>query len=392
MFVDLDRFKRINDSLGHEVGDKLLVEIAQRLRATLREDDTVARMGGDEFLVVLNNLSGPDEAATMARRLVGALRRPVQIEGRELVVTTSLGISIYPDDSQDANTLIKHADVAMYRAKDEGRNSFQLFEPAMNARSLEHLALETALHRALPRNELLLHFQPLVNAADGSLVAAEALLRWQHPDLDLVSPADFIPLAEDTGLIVPIGEWVLRSACERHRAWREAGGAALRMMVNISARQFRDEGFVAMVGSVLAETAMPPECLTLELTESMLMDNTDRAIARLEQLRALGIALAIDDFGTGYSSLAYLKRFPIDELKIDRLFVRGIDRNTRDAALVAAIISLGHSLGLRVVAEGVETPGHLKVLQSEGCDLAQGFHFSRPLPWEDFIADFGPGA
>ena len=392
MFVDLDRFKRINDSLGHEVGDKLLVEIAQRLRATLREDDTVARMGGDEFLVILNNLSGPDEAATMARRLVGALRRPVQIEGRELVVTTSLGISIYPDDSQDANTLIKHADVAMYRAKDEGRNSFQLFEPAMNARSLEHLALETALHRALPRNELLLHFQPLVNAADGSLVAAEALLRWQHPDLDLVSPADFIPLAEDTGLIVPIGEWVLRSACERHRAWREAGGAALRMMVNISARQFRDEGFVAMVGSVLAETAMPPECLTLELTESMLMDNTDRAIARLEQLRALGIALAIDDFGTGYSSLAYLKRFPIDELKIDRLFVRGIDRNTRDAALVAAIISLGHSLGLRVVAEGVETPGHLKVLQSEGCDLAQGFHFSRPLPWDHFIKDFGPAA
>ncbi len=392
MFVDLDRFKRINDSLGHEVGDKLLVEIAHRLRANLREDDTVARMGGDEFLVILNNLAGPDEAAMMARRLVGALRRPVHIEGRELVVTTSLGISIYPDDSQDANTLVKHADVAMYRAKDEGRNSFQLFEPAMNARSLEHLALETALHRALPRNELLLHFQPLVNAEDASLVAVEALLRWQHPDLDLVSPADFIPLAEDTGLIVPIGEWVLRSACERHREWREAGGGPLRMMVNISARQFRDEGFAAMVGGVLAATAMPPECLTLELTESMLMDGTERAIARLAQLRALGVGLAIDDFGTGYSSLAYLKRFPIDELKIDRLFVRGIDRNVRDAALVSAIISLGHSLGLRVVAEGVETPGHLKVLQSEGCDIAQGFHFSRPLPWEDFVADYGPRA
>ena len=389
MFVDLDRFKRINDSLGHEVGDRLLVEISQRLRGSLREDDTVARMGGDEFLVILNNLAGPDEAAMMARRLVGALRRPVQIEGRELVVTTSLGISIYPDDSQDANTLIKYADVAMYRAKDEGRNSFQLFEPAMNARSLEHLALETALHRALPRNELLLHFQPLVEPATGRPEAVEALLRWQHPDLDLVSPADFIPLAEDTGLIVPIGEWVLRNACERHREWRESGGGSLRMMVNISARQFRDEGFVAMVGSVIAETGMPPECLTLELTESMLMDATDRAIARLEQLRALGVGLAIDDFGTGYSSLAYLKRFPIDELKIDRLFVRGIDRNARDAALVSAIISLGHSLGLRVVAEGVETPGHLKVLQSEGCDLAQGFHFSRPLPWAQFVEDFG---
>lgn len=392
LFVDLDRFKRINDSLGHEVGDKLLVEIAHRLRASLREDDTVARMGGDEFLVILNNLAGPDEAAMTARRLVGALRRPVHIEGRELVVTTSLGVSIYPDDSQDADTLIKHADVAMYRAKDEGRNSFQLFEPAMNARSLEHLALETALHRALPRKELLLHFQPLVDAADGRLVAAEALLRWQHPDLDLVPPADFIPLAEDTGLIVPIGEWVLRSACEHHRAWRDAGGARLRMMVNISARQFRDEGFVAMVGSVLAETAMPPSCLTLELTESMLMDGTDRTIARLEQLRGLGVGLAIDDFGTGYSSLAYLKRFPIDELKIDRLFVRGVDRSTRDGALVAAIISLGHSLGLRVVAEGVETLGQLGVLQREGCDLAQGFHFSRPLPWQDFIAGFGPGA
>ncbi|MHB8787863.1 MAG: EAL domain-containing protein [Thauera sp.] len=390
MFVDLDRFKRINDSLGHEVGDKLLVEIARRLRANLREDDTVARMGGDEFLVILNNLSGPDEAAMMARRLVGALRRPVQVEGRELVVTTSLGISIYPDDSQDANTLIKHADVAMYRAKDEGRNSFQLFEPAMNARSLEHLALETALHRALPRNELLLHFQPLVKTDDGTLVAVEALLRWQHPDLDVVPPADFIPLAEDNGLIVPIGEWVLRAACERHREWREAGGGPLRMMVNISARQFRDEGFAAMVGGVLAETAMPPECLSLELTESMLMDGTDRAIARLEQLRALGVGLAIDDFGTGHSSLAYLKRFPIDELKIDRLFVRGIDRNARDAALVSAIISLGHSLGLRVVGEGVETPGHLKVLKSERCDLAQGFHFSRPLAWERFMEVFGP--
>ncbi|MFU2486393.1 EAL domain-containing protein [Thauera sp. WH-1] len=391
MFVDLDRFKRINDSLGHEVGDRLLVEIASRLRASLREDDTVARMGGDEFLVILSNLQGPDEAAVTARRLVSALRRPVVIEGRELVVTTSVGISIYPDDSLDAQTLIKNADIAMYRAKDEGRNSFQLYEPAMNARSLEHLALETALHRALPRSELQLYFQPLVEAGAGSLVAAEALLRWQHPDLGLVSPADFIPLAEETGLIVPIGEWVLRSACEYHCSWRETGRPPLRMMVNISARQFRDEGFVAMVGSVLADTGMPPESLTLELTESMLMEGTDRAIARLEQLRALGVGLAIDDFGTGYSSLAYLKRFPIDELKIDRLFVRGIDRNPRDAALVAAIVSLGHSLGLRVVAEGVETRAHLEVLRGQGCDLAQGFHFSRPLPWTAFVAAFGAG-
>ncbi|CAM5286497.1 EAL domain-containing protein [Thauera mechernichensis] len=386
MFVDLDRFKRINDSLGHGIGDRLLVEIASRLRACLREDDTVARMGGDEFLVILNNLAGPDEAAMTARRLVAALRRPVLIDEHELVVTTSLGISIYPDDSLDADTLIKNADVAMYRAKDEGRNSFQLYEPAMNARSLEHLAMETALHRALPRNELQLHYQPLVRIGGGGLEAVEALLRWNHPDLGLVSPADFIPLAEETGLIVPIGEWVLRCACEHHRNWREAGRPPLRMMVNISARQFRDEGFVAMVGSVLAETGMPPECLTLELTESMLMEGSERAIARLDQLRALGVGLAIDDFGTGYSSLAYLKRFPIDELKIDRLFVRGIDRNPRDAALVSAIVSLGHSLGLRVVAEGVETQAHLMVLHAQGCDLAQGFHFSRPLPWDEFVA------
>jgi diguanylate cyclase (GGDEF)-like protein/PAS domain S-box-containing protein len=390
MFVDLDRFKRINDSLGHQVGDLLLVEIAHRLRGCLREDDTVARMGGDEFLIVLSNLTGPDDAAVTARRIISSLRKPVVIENRELVVTSSVGISIYPDDAQDVNTLIKHADVAMYRAKDEGRNSFQLYEPAMNARSLEHLALETALHRALPRNELQLHFQPLVTAREGTLVAAEALLRWMHPDLGLVAPADFIGLAEETGLIVPIGEWVLRTACERHQAWRDGGGGALRMMVNISVRQFRDEGFVSMVGSVLAETSMPPEHLTLELTESMLMDDVDRSIARLEQLRALGVSLAIDDFGTGYSSLAYLKRFPIDELKIDRLFVRGIDRNPRDAALVAAIISLGHSLGLRVVAEGVETEAHLAVVRSQGCDLAQGFHFSRPLPWDDFVCTNPP--
>ena len=390
MFVDLDRFKRINDSLGHAVGDKLLVEIAARLRASLRDDDTVARMGGDEFLVVLNNLSGPDEAATMARRMVAELRRPVNVEGRELVVTTSVGVAVYPDDSRDADTLVKHADVAMYRAKDEGRNSFQLFEPAMNARSLERLALETALHRALPRDELQLYFQPVMKAEGGELVAVEALLRWRHPDLGLVSPADFIPLAEDTGLIVPIGEWVLRSACEHHRRWCEAGGAPLHMMVNISARQFREEGFAAMVGSVLAETSMTPGDLTLELTESMLMDDTDRALARLDHLRALGVCLAIDDFGTGYSSLAYLKRFPIDELKIDRLFVRGIDRNTRDAALVSAIVSLGHSLGLRVVAEGVETAAHLDVLRRQGCDLAQGFHFSPPLPWEEFVKAYPP--
>ncbi|WP_028791886.1 EAL domain-containing protein [Thauera linaloolentis] len=388
MFVDLDRFKRINDSLGHEVGDRVLVEVARRIRACLREDDTVARMGGDEFVVILGNLAQPDDAVATARRIVAALRRPVVTDGRELVVTTSIGISIYPDDSMESATLIKNADVAMYRAKEQGRNSFQLYQPAMNARSLEHLALETALHGAVQRDELLLHFQPLVRAESGELAAAEALLRWQHPELGLVSPADFIPLAEETGLIVPIGEWVLRHACTRHRSWCDAGRVPLRMMVNISARQFRQETFVDMVRRVLVETGMEPALLTLELTESMLMEDTEASVVRMQQLRELGVSLALDDFGTGYSSLAYLKGFPIDELKIDRLFVRGIDRNPRDAALVSAIVSLGHSLGLRVVAEGVETRAHLDVLRRHGCDLAQGFHFSQPLPWQSFLTTY----
>ena len=389
MFVDLDRFKRINDSLGHEVGDRVLVELARRIRSCLRDDDTVARMGGDEFVVILGRLAQVDDAAATARRIVAALRSPIVIDTRELVVTTSVGISIYPDDSQDASTLIKNADIAMYRAKEEGRNSFQLYQPAMNARSLEHLALETALHSALKRDELLLHFQPLLRAADGVLVALEALLRWQHPDLGLIAPAEFIPLAEETGLIVPIGEWVLRQACSHHRLWREAGRAPIRMMVNISVRQFRQQGFVDMVARVLTETDMPATLLTLELTESMLMDDVDTSVLRMQELRALGLSLAIDDFGTGYSSLAYLKGFPIDELKIDRLFVRGIDRNARDAALVAAIVALGHSLGLRVVAEGVETQAHLDVLRKSGCDVAQGYHFSRPLAWTELLGAIG---
>ncbi|MBN8443780.1 MAG: EAL domain-containing protein [Dechloromonas sp.] len=384
IFVDLDRFKRINDSLGHEVGDQLLVEVASRLRHCLRDDDTVARMGGDEFVVVMSDLDGPDGALHAASRMTAALRSPITVDGRELVVTCSIGISLYPDDGKDSSTLIKNADVAMYRAKAEGRNAFQLYQPAMNARSLEHLALEAALHHALPAGELFLHYQPVISVDDRRIVAAEALLRWRHPNLGVVSPADFIPIAEETGLIVPIGEWVLRTACTQHRIWRESGRVPIRMMVNISARQFRDEGFVDMVRCVLHETAMAPHLLTLELTESILMDDTQQAISLLEELRMLGLRVALDDFGTGYSSLGYLKRFPIDELKIDRLFVRDIDRNPRDAALAAAIISIGHSLGLRVVGEGVETASQFDMLTTHGCDLVQGYHFSLPVAAEAF--------
>ncbi|MBT0962111.1 EAL domain-containing protein [Denitromonas iodatirespirans] len=385
LFIDLDRFKRINDSLGHEVGDKLLMEVARRLCACLREDDTVARMGGDEFIVVLSDLTDPDDAAHTATRIIESLRRPVQVDAHELTVTTSVGISIFPDDSRDPVALIKNADTAMYRAKDEGRNAFQLYQPAMNARSLEHLALESALHRALAREELVLHFQPLVDIGTQRTVAAEALLRWRHPELGLVPPADFIPLAEETGLIVPIGEWVLRAACLQHAQWRAAGHGELRMLVNISARQFRHEGFTATVARVIAETGMPAAQLTLELTETMLMDGSEHIIGVLEGLRALGVHLALDDFGTGYSSLAYLKRFPIDELKIDRLFIRDIDRNDNDAAIAEAIVKLAHSLGLRVVAEGVETAAQLEILARHGCDLAQGFHFSKPIEAGRFV-------
>ena len=386
MFIDLDRFKRINDSLGHEVGDRLLVEVASRLRSCLREEDTVARMGGDEFLVLAGNLVEAEDAAITARRIVAALRKPVMIDGLELMVTTSIGISIYPSDASDGDSLIRNADAAMYRAKDEGRDSYQLYEPAMNARSLERLALETALHHALERSELTLYFQPLVDANSGEITAVEALLRWNHPDLGLVPPADFIPIAEDTGLIVSIGEWVLRSACSRHREWRKRGLGDMRMMVNISARQFRDPAFFDMVVRVLAETGMPAHQLTLELTESMLMDGIQHSIELLDRLHAFDVRLALDDFGTGYSSLAYLKRFPISELKIDRLFVRGIDRSARDVELVGAVIALGHSLDLLVIAEGVESLAHFKVLREYGCDLMQGFHFSRPLPWDELLA------
>lgn len=390
LFIDLDRFKRINDSLGHEIGDRLLIEIARRLSACLREDDTVARMGGDEFIAVLSDLTDPDDAAHTAARIIEALRRPVEVDGHELTVTTSIGISVFPDDGRDPAVLVKNADIAMYRAKEEGRNAFQLYQPAMNARSLEHLALENALHRAIDCEELVLHFQPLVQHDTGQTVAAEALLRWQHPELGLVPPGEFIPLAEETGLIVPIGEWVLRAACLQHARWREAGHGHLHMQVNISARQFRDENFTALVARVIAETGMPAAQLTLELTETMLMEDSERTVSMLNDLRALGVRLALDDFGTGYSSLAYLKRFPINELKIDRLFTRDIDRNPGDAAIVEAIIRLAHSLGQRVVAEGVESAAQRAILARYGCDLMQGFHFGHPTDATGFLLSCQP--
>jgi len=379
LFIDLDRFKRINDTLGHEIGDRLLVAIAQRLRDIVREDDTVARMGGDEFVAVLSDIENPDHAVQIARRLIDALKQPVYVGSHELVVTTSIGVSIYPDDGESAAGLVKNADIAMYRAKDTGRNSFQLYAPAMNARTLEHLALESALHRALERNEFELYYQPLYEAGQCRMVAAEALLRWRHPDLGLVPPADFIPLAEETGLILPIGAWVLRDACRQLALWRQQGHEELHVSVNISARQFHQPDFIAQAAHIVQEAGLSPRQLTLELTESMLMDDALETSRMLAQLHELGFGIAMDDFGTGYSSLSYLKRFPLSELKIDRVFIRDIERSTEDAAIVSATIGLAHSLGLRVVAEGVETAQQLAFLQQQGCDILQGFHFSPPL-------------
>jgi diguanylate cyclase (GGDEF)-like protein len=385
VFIDLDHFKFVNDSLGHGTGDKLLRGMADRLRDVLREGDTVARLGGDEFVVILNDQSAGEEAIYRAmQRIMGEIGKPMMIEGKELFVTCSAGISLYPQDGIDVDTLLKNADAAMYRAKDHGRNNFQFYTSEMNERINERLALEHALRRSLERNELLLHFQQKVELASGAICGAEALVRWNHPELGLLRPERFIPLAEETGLIVQIGEWVLRETCRQTRAWIDRGLRPGLVSVNLSARQFRQEGLVRTVSRILEETGLDPRHLEIELTESMVMHNVAGAIAILHGLKSLGIALSVDDFGTGYSSLAYLKDLPIGTLKIDRSFVRAIGAGEGDdgGVIAQAVISLGHALNLRVIAEGVETDPQLRFLKQHGCDEVQGFFFGEPLPPE----------
>ena len=379
MFLDLDRFKTVNDSLGHSVGDKLLQEVARRLRGGTRGSDTVSRQGGDEFVVVMPDVTDAADVARAAQKLLDAVSEVYSIDGHELITTPSIGISVYPHDGRDVETLLKNADAAMYHAKESGRNNYQFFTQDMNTRALERLSLERSLRRAIERGELRLHYQPQYHVRTGRIVGVEALTRWEHPDLGLLPPARFMPFAEETGLVVPLSEWVLREACNQNRAWQNQGLAAIRVAVNISALQFRYAGFAKLVQKALAESGLEARWLELEMTESVIMHDAERVIESLEQLKGLGVELAIDDFGTGYSSLSYLKRFPIDRLKIDQSFVRDITSDRDDAAITGAIIGLTRNLGLQTIAEGVETLEQLRFLERHGCDEVQGFLFSKPL-------------
>jgi diguanylate cyclase (GGDEF)-like protein len=380
LFIDLDRFKTINDSLGHAAGDLLLVETGKRLRDCLDESDVVARLGGDEFVVILNNVTGPDQIAHLARRILASLLPTLNLAGHECRTTGSIGIAIYPDNGEDAHTLTKNADIAMYIAKEEGKNDFRFFSTKIKSLSIERLILEGHLRHALERNEFTLHYQPKIDAATEIVSGVEALLRWSHPDFGNLAPAKFIPLAEETGLIIPIGRWVLRTACRQNMEWQRQGLPAVTMAVNLSPRQFLDPNLLRDIDEVLRETGMPAHLLQLEITESTVMQNIERVITLLNALQRRGVRLAIDDFGTGYSSMSLMKQFPIDTIKIDRSFVRDLDENEQDQAIARAIIGMGKALGLTVVAEGVETSEQNHFLREHACDELQGYLFSEPVP------------
>lgn len=388
LFIDLDRFKNINDTLGHPVGDLLLKEAATRLMACLRQSDTIARLGGDEFTILLEEIAHERDAIIVAQKILAALAEPFNLAGHEVFVTASIGISLFPHDGNDVEALLKNADTALYRTKEQGRNGYTLYTAEMNALALKRMALENSLRRAVERSEFLLHYQPRVALDTGRVICVEALLRWQHPELGLVMPDQFISLAEETGLIMPVGEWVLRTACAQAKAWQASGFPALRVSVNLSARQFSQPGIVAQVAKALSDAGLAPNSLELELTESTVMQDAEDAIAKLNALKQLGVYLSIDDFGAGYSSLEYLKHFPIDTLKIDRSFVQDVPGNSDDGAIVRAIIAMAHSLKIKVTAEGVETAEQLGFLRAYQCDEMQGYYFGMPLPTHEFLKLF----
>lgn len=381
MFLDLDHFKDINDTLGHSMGDALLIELAKRLRLALREEDTVTRLGGDEFILLLPDVE-LESAALVAQKLLKTLAKPYRIDQYDLTLTASIGIALYPVDGDNLETLAKNADTAMYRAKQDGRQGYRFFTAEMQARSARNLELINALRHAVENQELQLHYQPQIALSDQRIKGVEALLRWHNPDLGTVSPAEFIPIAEDSGLILPIGEWVLKTAIKQAKIWQDKGYAPLIMAVNLSVVQFRQANLPNLVERLLAKTGLPPEFLELELTESVAMQHPQTAITMMQNLHERGIRLSIDDFGTGYSSLNYLKQFKIYKLKIDQSFVCDISTDAEDRAIVKAIINMAKSLGLKTIAEGVETSGQQTFLREQGCDEMQGYLFSKPLPAE----------
>jgi diguanylate cyclase len=380
MVLDLDRFKLVNDSLGHRAGDELLNEVARRLSGIMRSVDTVARMGGDEFVLIVNSTSDQQDAVELAERAIAALAEPIRISAVDLHIASSIGIAFYPADGATAESLIAHADAAMYCAKQRGRNNVQCFEPSMDRVTRERVKLESELHEAIARQQFELYYQPKVDTATEYVHSAEALIRWRHPERGLIMPNDFIPMAEECGLIVAIGDWVMREACRQCKQWQREGLQPLRVAVNVTASQFRHGNLLGVIRSAVEDAGLDPRYLELEITESAVMTNPEESTAILEQLSRMGVLVSVDDFGTGYSSMSYLRRFPIDKLKIDRGFVKDLMTRADDVSIVRAIISLAHSLRLKVVAEGVETSEQLDSLKSMGCDQYQGFHFSAPLP------------
>ena len=384
--LDLDRFKSVNDALGHHTGDQLLKLVAERLSHAVRETDTVARLGGDEFAVLQTDVTRPEDAFGLSRRIIELLGQPFSIETRELMTSTSIGISIHPTDGLDVDDILKNADIAMYRAKAEGRNTFRMFSADMMTAAREGMTLENDLRRAIANQEFILHYQPQIDLRTNRIVGAEALVRWRHPTRGLVRPGDFLPFAEENGMIIQINEWVMREACREAKTWERQDLPRLRVAINLSPVQFRKQNMRELVIDILRESALDPELLELELTETILMQNADAVAAELRELRKLGVSFSIDDFGTGYSSLAYVKSFPVDRLKIDQCFIRNLSTDPNDAAIVRAVINLGHSLGIEVIAEGVDSAEQVTMLRAEGCEEAQGFFFSTPVPAEDFIA------
>ncbi|MCG3113211.1 MAG: EAL domain-containing protein [Candidatus Manganitrophus sp. SB1] len=383
LLFDLDRFKVVNETLGQAMGDFLLKAVSERLSATVREGDTVARLGDDMFGLILDDLAQPADSFRVSQKILDSLGKPFQLKGQEIFVSASIGIAIFPNDGDEIDLLMKHADTAMYRAKEQGGNNYQLYAPAMNQHATKRLALENNLRHALERGEFLLYYQPKVDLTTGQIVGMEALIRWKSPEAGMVSPAEFIPLAEETGLIVPMGEWILRTACAQNKAWQKQGLPFVRMGVNISVRQLQRQNLIAIIAHVLNETGLDPNYLELELTESIIMKSNESTMAELRELNLGGIEISIDDFGTGYSSLSYLKRLPIDTLKIDKSFVQEVTTDPDDAAIVAAIITMAHTLKLKVVAEAVETVEQLEFLRGLKCDQMQGYLFSKPLPAEE---------